>query len=240
MKDSLVLIPGATGKMGQEYAVAFSKIEGFEVIGFTSNQNKVTDSTLHCDFLNPESVSSTFNKIDFERYGDVYVIHSIGPFLFEENGCITTEIDNTIFNLNYQTFVNACEELKKRIKKDQNLIICAFGSISDRLVIPLWKSYSVSKNRLREYIIENINTNTRCVFVDVSSTEKEEERPFADKSYWLKCSEVVERTIDSILNSKLNFQELFVINPHPSYDKNYFKDLDKLKKKWLKEMYGNS
>ncbi len=234
----LVLIPGATGKMGREYSDAFSKIDVFEVVGFTSNENKIDDSIIYCDFLDVKSITNAFDKIDFTKYTEVYIIHSIGPFLFEENGEISAEIDNRIFNLNYQTFVNGCEEIKKRIRKEQSLIICAFGSISDRLVIPLWKSYSTSKNKLREYIIENINANTRGVFIDVSSTEKEEERPFADKTYWLKCSEVVERTIDSILNPRLNFQELFVIKPHPNYDKDYFKDLDKLKKKWLKEMYG--
>lgn len=87
-------------------------------------------------------------------------------------------------------------------------------------------------------MLDLISKNIRAVFINVSSTEKEEERPFADKTYWLSCKEVADRSYESILNKNLDWQEISIIKPNPNYNKDYFKNTDKIKKTWIQQLFG--
>ena len=85
---------------------------------------------------------------------------------------------------------------------------------------------------------ESINKIIRGVFINVGSTEKEEERPYANKKYWLTCKEVMERSLRPIFDKNLNWQEVDIFKPSPDYYKGFFENHESLRKRWIHDMYG--
>lgn len=244
MTESLVLIPGISGKMGTEYGARFKELGNFDIIGFSRSTN-MSPNIIQADFLDKASISEAFMKIEFSKYKDVFLIHAIGPFLFEEHIDIDSvslnnnqQIHKKTYNLNFYTFKNLFEELKIILPKQTTLSIIAFGSISDRYNIPWWYTYSKAKNNLRNYMRCQISNQIRGLFINVSSTEKDDERPFADKEYWMSCKEVSCRTMRAVLDKELNWQEIDIFKPYPKFNYNYFENLELIKTKWLKDMYG--
>ena len=191
------------------------------------------------------------SNLDVCGVKEVYLIHSIGPFLFEEAGRPEIDenkdgIDDRVYDVNVVTLLNIAGPLIRKVheeakKSPLKLTICAFGSVTDRYLVPWWQSYSKAKNCIREYIRSNVGEHTRGVFINVSttSTEKEEKlRPFADKTYWLSCKEVVNRSIRAILDENLDWQEIDMFKPNPAYRSDYYFDHKGIREKWLKEIKG--
>lgn len=243
MNQKLVLIPGATGKMGESFFQKFSKMKDYKVIGITSNQTKKNKKFEYSNLLKEKDIENFLSKINFSLFEEVIVIHSIGPFVFEEKGKPIEDknqdgIDDKTYELNFLTFKNFVEKLLKKIDKKSLLTLVAFGSISDRYNVPWWQSYSRTKNILRKFMRNLINKKTRGVFINVGSTEKEEERPFADKTYWLSCKEVVKKSMKSILNKDLFWQEIDIFKPSPDFYEGFFENHEDLRKRWIHDMYG--
>lgn len=244
MPKKLVLIPGVTGKMGKSFSQKFKELKGYEVIGITSNSKKKSKSIIVSNLLNKKEVKDLVKNIKSSSYDEILLIHSIGPFLFEEKGKPVKDenkdgIDDKIYNLNFITFKNIAEELLKiENKKKILLTFVAFGSISDRYNVPWWQSYSKSKIILKEFMRNLVNKNVRGIFINVGSTEKKGERPFANKKYWLNCKEVVTKSLRPILDKNIYWQEIDLFKPNPNYCKDFFKKHEELKKRWLYEMYG--
>ena len=149
------------------------------------------------------------------------------------------ELRNNVYRSNFITFKNITEELTEKINfQKTELTLIAFGSISDEYEVPFWSAYSKSKIDLKKYIRKSLTSRVRGVFINVSSTEKDDERIYADKTYWLSCNEVSEKSMPSILNKEPNWQELDIFKINPDYYNDYFNDHDYIKEKWLKDMYG--
>lgn len=244
MSKKLILIPGATGKMGETFLQKFSKMKDYEVVGITSNQTNKNANLQYANLLKEKDIEDFLSRIDFSSLEEIILIHSIGPFIFEEKGLPQKDknkdgIDDKTYELNFLTFKNIVDSLVKKLKnKNALLTLVAFGSISDRYNVPWWQSYSKTKNILRKFMRNSINKKTRAVFINVGSTEKEEERPFADKKYWLTCKEVVKKSMKSILNKDLFWQEIDIFKPSPDYYEGFFEDHESLKKRWMQDMYG--
>lgn len=244
MIDKLVLIPGISGKMGSEFRNRFIDLGGYDVIGI-SRSTSIKDKVLKADLLDRNSISNAFNLIDIKKYNEIYLIHAIGPFLFEEHKEIKSfklndnnHIHKHTYDLNFHTFKNIFDELTSVCSVSTFISMIAFGSISDRYYIPWWYTYSKAKNNLKNYMRHQVTERVRGIFINVSSTEKDDERPYADKEYWMSCSEVSFRTLRAILDSNLNWQEIDIFKPHPDFNYSYFEDLELIKTKWMKDMYG--
>ncbi len=243
MSKKLVIIPGITGRMGQEYFLKFKKSKEYEVVGLSTKKSR-EKYIYSCNLENKKDIGFFLKKVRLENYKEIIVIHCVGKFKFEGEKSLKelrskNYLDKEIYNSNFITFKNLAEGLLKIKKENQKVVFCAFGSISDRYTIPWWISYSKSKNILRKYMRDIVGGNIRCVFVNVSSTEKEEERPFADKTFWLSCKEVVEKSFTSIINRKLIFQEIDIIKINPNYSKTYYTNYKKIKKIWMHDLYGD-
>lgn len=241
MNTKVVIISGITSRMGVESKNYFERIGGFDVYGLTSSKEKVNDSIFFAQLLDYSSIDQAIANVNLDRYEEVYVIHSVGPFLFEDYpeslSYEDIEVNRDIYSENYDTFVNFYKAVKRHIKK-QPVTWVAFGSVSDRYNIPFWKSYSVAKNDLRKFMDSIKGEKSNCVMINVSSTEKEEERPFADKSYWLSCVEVINNSMPYVLLSDVFWIELDIIKPSPNFVLGYYQDHKAIKKKWSKEMNG--
>lgn len=238
----IILIAGATGKMGEEFSKVFMKKQDFYVVKISSKNKK---GYFFCNLYDKKNIQKSVKLLSLSKYKEIYIIHSVGKFKFEDHHDLNLKIDynkleinDDIFKSNFTTFKNLSETIIEESREGQKIIFCAFGSISDRYAIPWWQSYSKSKNLLREYMHSLIAKNIRCVFINVSSTEKREERIYADKKYWLKCKEVVKRSLPTILNPLSNFQEIDIIKINPKYNINYFKNLKLIRNTWLKQLYG--
>jgi len=242
----LVLVPGATGKMGETFLHKFLRLKSYNVVGITSNPKNESKIIKASNLLNKKEVKDVVADLKTSSYSEIFLIHSIGPFVFEEHGIPFKDtnkngIDDKTYELNFLTFKNIVEELIKAIGQKKILLtLVAFGSISDRYNVPWWGSYSKSKIILREFMRDSINKKVRGVFINVGSTEKEGERPFADKKYWLSCKEVVKKSMRSILDKNLFWQEIDIFKPSPDYHEGFFEDHASLKKRWIHDMYGKS
>ncbi len=227
--------------MGSEFSSLITQEGGFDVVGITSSKEKASSEILYAQLLDLASVYDAISRIDLDNYEEIYVIHAVGPFVFEGESLGVPydeiKIDKDVYSNNFATFVNLFKAISRYVGS-QPITWIAFGSVSDSYEIPFWKSYSVAKNDLRRFMRDIKGINSRCVMVNVSSTEKEEERPFADKSYWLSCREVAQKSLPLILSKNVPWVEVDIIKPMPNFDSEYYRDHKKIYNKWMKEMYG--
>lgn len=243
----LAIISGATGSLGQAYLQILSK-RGIKCIGLSRKKPKKKRKSvtyLHSDLLDKFETKKALGGINIEEYGEVIVIHTVGKFKFEENKKPELDIngdgiDDFVFDSNIKTFENILNFLLKKIDKKSKLTLCAFGSVSDKYEVPFWKSYTKSKNVLREIIKKySNNQNMRGVFVNVSTVDTKNEnllRPSASKKYWLTSEKIVQRTKKEIFNGKRKFIELDIFKPNPDFKKDYYLNHEEIFKKWKKEM----
>ena len=132
-------------------------MKGYEVLGITSNKINKDKKIKYADLLKEKDIINFLSEINFSLFGEVIIIHSIGPFAFEIKGKPIQDknkdgIDDKIYELNFLTFKNFVERVLQKIEgKNILLTIVAFGSISDRYNIPWWQSYS--ENRCAEITV---------------------------------------------------------------------------------------
>lgn len=214
-----VIITGVSGKLGEAYLNYFVKQPNTQCFAFTRRINiKFLKGItyLYADLLDKDKVYGEMMKIPLNQYSEIIFIHPIGMFKFEKNKSLKLDkdhdgIDDEVFASNVNTFVNIFEFLKNVIKKNKKikLTLCTFGSITDRYNIPFWESYTKSKNILRRiihnFVSKKRDIRIRGVFVNVSTADTGNERnlrPYADRTYWLAPSEIVNASIDSLLNGR--------------------------------------
>ncbi|MFA6064506.1 MAG: hypothetical protein WCW44_02115 [archaeon] len=247
MNKKLIIIAGARGDLGKFYYAHFQKKYGANCIGLSSKINSPNTGLLKIDLFDKNACSTFVQNLRLSKYKEIILIHSIGRFLFEEKGVPIIDenhdgIEDGIYLTNVTTFLNISQPLIEKIQTLPNtcLTLCAIGSISDREMVPFWQSFSKSKNILREYIHANISKNVHGVFINISSTEKEEERIFAHKKYWLSSKEVVNASVRAIEDNNLYWQEIDILKPDPEYYPTYYKDYEGIYKKWIFELYGKN
>ncbi|MBS3061404.1 MAG: hypothetical protein J4215_02365 [Candidatus Diapherotrites archaeon] len=242
----LVIVAGARGKMGETFSRFLGSLPNTQCVGISQNTADPKKNLYAVNVLDSQSSERFISDLPLRHYREIILVYAIGPFFFEKTGRPKYDadrdgIDDDVFSSNFSGFKNLTEPLLKRAKswgkrKKNVLTLCAFGSISDRFVVPWWQSYSKSKNLLREYIRNQVRGNVRGVFINVGSTEKHGERPFADKRYWLRCYQVAAASLRPLLDTSLFWQEIDIFRPNPNYHSGFFQDHASLKARWLKEM----
>jgi hypothetical protein len=243
----LALIPGINGRLGHTYSSALKVMPNFIVKGISRLEKTLDDCIVTLDLSDKQSCNEVIDNLDVNNISEIYLVHAVGPFLFEEEGRPLEDdngdgIDDKVYEANVTTFLNIAKPLIKKVQEEPHklkLTLCAFGSISDRYNVPYWQSYSKSKNILRGYIRSKVSEAVRGIFINVGSTEKEEERIHADKTYWLTCQEVVDRSMRAILDDGLNWQEIDIFKPNPYFIQEYYFRHEELKMKWIRDMYGS-
>lgn len=250
MNKRLVIISGVRGKMGNAFFNNFKELPHTTFIGLTSDKNAESKVIKQVDLFDKNKSKQFISDLNISDFQEVYYIHSIGVFLFEKKGLPNKDInkdgiDDFIYASNFESFQNFVKPLIKKINEKPNihkpvLTLCAFGSISDRYLVPWWQSYSKTKNILKAYMRELVNGKTRCLFINVSSTEKEGERPLADKTYWLTCQEVADATMRALFDYNLYWQEVDIFKPNPKYYSGFFLNHEKLKERWLHDIGKNN
>lgn len=214
MNKNLVIITGANGKLGEAYTNFFSSKSDFDTIlisrSGTGNGTRVFKQ-IQVDLLDKKNVKLELSKINFPLYQKIFLIHPVGKFKFQKNASmgISNEIENEVFLSNVVTLENILTPIIYNIENEEVLIyVCAFGSISDKYGIPFWKSYSKSKNILRDILKrltekDSLRNKLSVLFVNVSSVDTGNEnklRPYADKQFWLKPEKIVEKSTEILFS----------------------------------------
>ncbi len=244
-EERLIIISGVTGDLGKAYYNHYSKDPSVKCVGITRQEFDIRYNWRKADLLNKIQTASAINSIPLEGIKEIILIHPVGKFKFEDSKHHIIDknqdgIDDEVYNSNIKTFMNVIEPLCKRLE-NRKLTVCQFGSISDKYMIPYWKSYSKTKDKLR-LIVKKLtdHNNIRGIFFDLSSTDTINEsktRPNANKKYWIKPKEVVEQSIPYINNEK-KFQEISIYKKSPLYHNQWFIDIEALHYRWKKDM-GN-
>jgi len=257
-KEALIIVSGATAKLGKAYVSYFVKNKSFKVIGLSrKNKNKLVTNMeyLICDLMNKAEVYKKISKIDISLFKEVWLIHAVGKFKFEESGEPKEDfdldgIDDKVYDSNVTSFLNIfvplIEKIEKTNLKNKILRIMCFGSITDKYSIPYWNSYTKAKNKLRDILKgfserKDFKKSTKALFVNVSTVDTGNEnllRPLADKSYWLKPDEIVKKSLIELLKNKKGYFEVEVYRHKPDFDTRYYRNTSAILRKWKKEMMG--
>jgi NADP-dependent 3-hydroxy acid dehydrogenase YdfG len=254
-RGTLVIISGSTAKLGQEFISHFIKDKNAKIIGLTRKIRKSKTKNLQyleLDLLNKSDVCNKMNSLNLSQIKNIYLIHAVGKFKFEEFGNPKEDydldgIDDEVYDSNVASFLNIFVPLIKKIKKQDrtNLTSMCFGSITDKYSIPYWTSYTNSKNKLREILknaLENkdLKAFSKALFINVSTVDTDNEnslRPFADKSYWLDPKEIVKKSV-KLLKNKKKWIEADIYKHKPEFDPSYYQNYSDILKRWKKEMTG--
>ncbi len=253
----LAIITGVNGALGKAYANRFSVQEQFKCIGIS--RSEVSDKNLrvtyveNVDLLDAEKTRLLVaNHLSLDNVSEVLLIHPVGKFKFEINQQPQLDVDgdgmdDEVYASNVITFKNIegpLTEVVRQQGKITDLLLCGFGSVSDRYKIPLWLSYSRAKDILRQYISvrarqNGSNIHVKGVFVNVSSVNTGNEnklRPFADKTHWLEPEEIVDDSFPVFFQRRIRNIEMDVFNPIVGFDPERYYSIESVRERWFREM----
>ena len=105
--------------------------------------------------------------------------------------------------------------------------VVGMWSLIDKFNSPIHKSMreinNIMRDKLRRIANEESNHHTIMLSLSTVATETEKKyRQFADQTYWLSGTDVVDKSIDTINNRKNIYEDLPIYKYHPLYD-SYFK-----------------
>jgi NADP-dependent 3-hydroxy acid dehydrogenase YdfG len=260
-EKKLVIVSGASGSLGRAYIENLRERLNVECVGIVRSGAKSSEyntRVIHVDLLDESEVVSSMNGIDFTHASEVIFIHPVGKFKFEKNGKPDSDvdhdgIDDDVYRSNVDTFRAIVHPLLKKLHQQALLSnpiplkLCAFGSISDRYHVPYWQSYSKSKDILRQLMFSLVKQapvgSISGMVVNLSSVDTHNERdlrPSADKAYWLSCHEIAEKTVPVLLDEPFSWKEFDVFKPKPAFDPSYYRDHQRILKKWIQEIKPRS
>ncbi len=253
----LAIVTGVNGALGRAYANRFAIQDAFKCIGISRSvvpdkSPKVTYIE-NIDLLDPERTKILADRyLPLDDVSEVLLVHPVGKFKFEKNQEPEIDrdddgIDDEVYASNVNTFKNIEGPLAQLVKeqgKITDLLLCGFGSVSDRYKVPLWLSYSRAKDILRQYFSvrtrqNGSNIQVKGVFVNVSSVNTGNEnklRPFADKTHWLEPEEIVDDSFPVILQRRIRNIEMDVFNPIVGFDPEKYYSVESVRERWLREM----
>lgn len=253
-KKKLAIVTGASGALGTAYLEKLRRMQDFTCLGITRQTAEESKTgMLSADLLNASEVATQIAKIDLSFISEVFLIHPVGKFAFEQNGQPRHDqdgdgIDDEVFRSNVETFHNIVSPLLTKLNEQAKngnpipMTMCAFGSVSDCYEIPYWQSYARAKGILRNFMHSLVdykpNGLIRGLMINLSSVDTENERtlrPSADKTYWLKCEEIVEQTMMLLLQQGRCWQEIDILKPDPNFEADYYLNLQKILEKWTRE-----
>ncbi|PIN92865.1 hypothetical protein COU54_05325 [Candidatus Pacearchaeota archaeon CG10_big_fil_rev_8_21_14_0_10_31_24] len=249
------IIAGVNGDIGQEFAKSLSKYG--RVYGISRSSRKMSDfdyTHLVADFLNPEQIKESFEKIELSD--DITYIHLIGKFLFEdENHPIVDRngdgINDVIYDINCKTFKNALPVLLDLLKEEskRKLKVISISAVMDLYDLPFFNSFTKSKDELRKefrvvYGAQSNYGRVSSLMINVATVkghQLSEERPFMseeDKAFCLSPKEVIDQSLEHILDSRNGCIEISLVKPNPSFGNSDYLDIAVVKKRWYRDMYG--
>eukprot|EP01126_Amoeba_proteus_P024402 TRINITY_DN245_c0_g1_i2.p1 TRINITY_DN245_c0_g1~~TRINITY_DN245_c0_g1_i2.p1 ORF type:complete len:258 (-),score=52.00 TRINITY_DN245_c0_g1_i2:72-845(-) len=244
---TLVLVTGANGAVGKCYLDYYLREP--ETICVAISRGPMETKAVHftTDLLDASATRSIVEKLDMSNVRKVIFIHAVGKFKYERD---PSQIDPEVYESNYNTFLNISEPLLNRMREEHtkehkmNIVLCAFGSVSDQYKIPLWQSYTYAKDTLRDYIqsltcLPEHQGLVRGVFINVSTTDTGNEnalRPRVteeEKKFWLKPSTILDRSIPHLNATSPLWEEIDVYEFMPGFlPEDYYRNHDKIKDKW--------
>ncbi len=247
----VIIITGVNGDLGREYAARLENQGNLYGISRKPKQSAANYKHICADLLNPMQVQEAFGKI--EPTHEIIYLHLVGKFKFEDDKHPIEDsnrdgLDDEIYATNFTTFLNVLPHLKKFLDSNPKtkLKVVGIGSVSDLYKIPFWSSFSASKEELRKafrrlYGEKDYHGRVSTLMVNVSTVSGSQldlERPFISKAYCLNPKEVVDLSIDYILDNKLSSLELSLVKPHPSFSEEDFLSIALIRDRWYKDMYG--
>lgn len=251
----LIIIAGAAGEIGTEYAKAFSQ-EEIDVIAIVRNKKTnitssfVTEISCHLD--DEVSISKAFSSVSLEDYQEITYLHTIGVDKFDPRGYPAIQPMNTIDEDVYKTNVNSFKYFMRYVvkrmgsfnegKKEKiQLRLAMIGGVADKYAPFVIESFCEAKYIIRQYIrcqTELYPDWISGVSINVTSTVTKSAlavRPFADTSYWLEPKDVVCASIKKLFDKKVPYEEIDIIKKLPTFVSGYYENNKMLYEKWTKE-----
>jgi len=245
MDKQLVIIAGFCGGIGKAFFNYYMRQPSTECIGI-GRKCEPSKNQIALDLADEEKAREIITNMDLEKYTKAVYLHGIGIDLFEPDGRPEMDydqdgIDDRIYESNVQTLMNAAKPLMRMVaEKNKRLTLCAIGSISDHFKVPLWQSFSRSKDIVRTFFKSTSNQYLNNVMINVSSVlcdDNKYARKFADTTHWLKPEQIIEIStpiLDRDLKAK--YIEFDIFNPSPDYRQDYFTNIPRLFEQWRQDM----
>jgi len=250
----LIIVAGGTSDIGKSYMDYFSKdskVIGISRKGFIPSNKNI--NSIKCELTNRNQTMSLSPLIDLSDIDKVILIHCIGEDVLESLNYPLIENKTTIDSKVYDTCVNTLKNIidliinkitiEREHGKNIGLTIVLFGAMTDRYNIPFFTSFRESKNIARCHIQNLVKRHDwiKGFVVNVSTVKSKLStkcRPYADMTYWLSPQEVVDKSVEQIINTKNKFEEIEIFKFDPNFESDYYTNNDKIFKKWMKEMYN--
>jgi NAD(P)-dependent dehydrogenase (short-subunit alcohol dehydrogenase family) len=240
--SSLVIIAGASGGIGRSFFQHYLT-QGNQVIGI-GRKAAANSRNVQLDLTDEEAAYKFVEQLDLSGVQNVRYFHSVGIDIYEPKGRPEIDedadgIDDRVYQSNVGTFINITEPLYKKTKAGGvELQLVGIGSITDIFQVPLWRSFSLSKDKLRK-LFKTSPPHVKGAMLNVSSVDTDLElygRPFADTTYWLKPEQLVERAAPYLESQRIKYLELDIFNTDPNFNENQWEDLDSIEKRWKHDM----
>jgi NADPH-dependent curcumin reductase CurA len=141
-KDTLAIVTGANGAVGNAYLQEFSRIPTVRSVGIV--RKETTEKIPHVeyignvDLLKPSDVEQAIESIGCRDALKILLVHPVGKFKFEE--AQSQNIDPDILLSNLGTLEHTIGPILKHMNRRASLVVCGFGSVSDKYDVPFWRS----------------------------------------------------------------------------------------------------
>ena len=231
---------GERGTLGNAYIEAYKHKPDVTCVNFSRTSYRIESSENRVsDLLNEQQTKECIDNLSITGIEQIIFIHCVGKFKFEKEDSPT--IDSEVYTSNCRTFDNIARPLLQKIYgTDINVMLCGFGSISDKYNVPYWKSYSHAKKELKKKIKEySTMPQVSGLSVNVSSVNTPKEntlRPYADKRYWLDSKDIVDNTDRYVWQAAEKYCEIDIYIPDPYFQETFFTDYRIVFNRWSQEM----
>lgn len=247
-KEVLAIVTGANGALGKAYLEQLAATPHVHPVGIARNLDEAVPGVRYVtgvDLLKDNEIREALSAIQCKQAEKILLIHPVGKFKFEHQP--TMEIDADIVLSNMGTMVNTVKAVVGSMRAS-SLVVCGFGSVSDKYNVPFWRSYTDAKNKVRDalsslpgLLSRPDHRIVRSVMVNVSTTDTGNEnalRPNADTQFWLKPQKIVSESLPFLLaESGPGYQEIDIIEHKPGFDPTeYYGNPDRIMEKWAREM----
>jgi len=251
-REKTFIIAGINGEIGTEFAKRCQGLGG--VYGISRKPNKIeyiTYDHIQCDLLNQDNVKEMFESLNIS--GDLTYVHLPGKFQFQDENhpivdYVGDGIDDETFTTNVETFRVVSPYLIKYLirNSEANMKLVGIGSTSDLYNIPFFDSFTQSKNELKKefrkvYGTPEVFERVSSLFINVSTVDGEQlngERPYIKKQFLLTPQNILDNSLEYILDNRSNSLEISILHPNPEFSREDFLDHKVIKQRWYKDMYG--
>ncbi len=259
----LVFVSGACGRLGKAVLLGMAGEKNRFCFGFQRHTQAVVllnpplaapVEWWPCDIADFPAAAALIRKLISEKgtaVGKITLVHAIGPFKYEgyQKPDEAAAPDPHVMKMNYEAFVNMTEAVLDAVKDIGHPVqvnLCTFGSVSEKYKVPLWHSFNLAKQKVRDYIQFKAgqNRNIAGLYVRTSTIDTGSEnklRPHVPdniRRYWLDPEKVAESVCADMEKLKPGaFEIKDIIEPMPGFDPEaYYRDVQKLDAHWRSMM----